>query len=71
MLGAFLIQNIYGIVLDRFPVTNGGYSIDGHQIAMGIMVVFVLVALAWFFACPHMIKTHVSGSVSESDVQTG
>src|SRR5262245_26274370 len=71
MLGAFLIQNIYGIVLDRFPVTNGGYSIDGHQIAMGTMVAFVLVALAWFFACPHMIKKHVSGSIRGSDVQTG
>jgi hypothetical protein len=57
MLGAFLIQNIYGMVLDRFPAPDGGYSTEGHRAGVGIMmIVFLLMALAWFFVCPHLGK---------------
>lgn len=57
MLGAFLIQNIYGFILDQFPATNGGYSVEGHRVATGILIVFLLMTLGWFFASPRIIKT--------------
>ncbi len=50
VLGAFLLQNAYGLVLDWFPATNGGYSTEGHRVAVGILVVLVLLALGWYGA---------------------
>jgi predicted MFS family arabinose efflux permease len=56
MLGAFVLQNAYGLVLDLFPATNGGYSIEGHRAGMGIMLLFLLLAIGWFFLSPHLLK---------------
>ena len=56
MLGAFLMQNIYGIVLGLFPAPNGGYSIEGHRIGMGIMIGALVTALGWFFVASNIIK---------------
>jgi MFS family permease len=56
MLGAFVIQNIYGMVLDWFPATNRHYSIEGHRLAIGILIIFMLLALAWYFASSRLTK---------------
>lgn len=70
MLGAFIIQNVYGMVLDRFPAANGGYSVDGHRAAIGALIVFLLVALGWFYAAPHMTKRQNAASAPDSDART-
>src|SRR5262245_23955982 len=57
MLGAFLIQNLYGIVLDLFPSGNGSYSIQGHRVAMGVIVLLLLTALAWFAIASRLIRS--------------
>ncbi len=56
MLGAFLFQSLYGVVLDRFPTTGAGYSIVGHQYAMGILLVFLLLAIGWFIFSSRLIQ---------------
>jgi MFS family permease len=57
MLGAFLIQNLYGIVLDLFPSGSGSYSIQGHRVAMGVIVLLLLTALAWFAIASRLIRS--------------
>lgn len=69
MLGAFLNQNVYGMVLDQFPATNGGYSIEGHQVGMGVLIVALLAALGWFFIASHMIKKQNAVSVQDSKTE--
>jgi hypothetical protein len=59
MLGAFLFQNIYGMVLDRFPAPDGAYSTEGHRAGTGIMIVFLLMALAWSLVSPHLGKAQL------------
>lgn len=54
VLGAFLLQNAYGIVLDRFPTTNGAYSAEGHRVALAILIFFVLLALGWYRMAPKL-----------------
>lgn len=63
MLGAFFIQNMYGMVLDRFPATNGGYSMEGHRFAIGLLILLMLAALAWYFVASRLIKTQNAFSV--------
>jgi MFS family permease len=70
MLGAFFIQNIYGMVLDWFPAINGGYSIEGHRFAIGLLILLLLVALAWYFVASHLIKTQSAVPISGSKAQT-
>ena len=48
LLGMILAQNIYGWVLDQFLGTNGNFAIEGHQLGMGIMVLWLLVTLVWY-----------------------
>ena len=48
MLGAFLIQNLYAAVLNRFPATNDGYSIEGHRVGMALLIVLATIAMGWF-----------------------
>ncbi len=31
LLGGFVIQNIYGFVLNQFPATEAGYAAAGHR----------------------------------------
>jgi MFS family permease len=57
MLGAFLIQNLYGIVLDLFPSGGGNYSIQGHRVAVGVIVFLLLTALAWFAIASRLIPS--------------
>ena len=49
LLGMILAQNIYGWVLDQFLGTNGNFAIQGHQLGIGIMVLWLLVTLVWYF----------------------
>jgi MFS family permease len=57
MLGAFLTQNIYGLVLQEFPSSNGSYSAEGHELAMKLLTFALLAALAWFVAASYWIKS--------------
>ncbi|MBT3551384.1 MAG: MFS transporter [Rhodospirillaceae bacterium] len=56
LLGAFLVQNIYGFVLDRFPNTETGYAPEGHRLAMGINFGILVVTLAWYFVFGAIIR---------------
>ena len=58
MLGGFAVQNIYGLVLERFPSTNGSYAVEGHQLGMGVLVLLLIAALTWYLASSHMLKNH-------------
>jgi hypothetical protein len=44
------------MVLDLFPATDAGYSTEGHRAGMGIMIVFLLMAIGWFFLLPCLLK---------------
>lgn len=66
MLGAFLSQNIYGMALDLFPAINGGYSIEGHRVGVGIMIGALLTAMGWFFIASHLIRKQNEVSLSDS-----
>jgi len=56
MLGAFVIQNLYGLVLRSFPSLNGSYAIEGHRLAMGTLTTLIVVALVWFVASTLLIR---------------
>ncbi|MEE8171764.1 MAG: hypothetical protein V3T62_02420, partial [Alphaproteobacteria bacterium] len=56
MLGGFVTQNIYGLVLDQFPSTNGSYAAEGHRMGLAVMIVLLLSAMGWFFASSRLIK---------------
>jgi MFS family permease len=62
MLGAFFIQNIYGIVLDRFPKTAGGYSIEAHSIGIGVIIVLLVAAMGWFFIAIRLIERRTAAA---------
>jgi predicted MFS family arabinose efflux permease len=49
LLGAFVVQNIYGVVLDQFPAAGAGYAAEGHSLAMAINLGLLVIALAWYF----------------------
>ena len=57
MLGAFLILNLYGVILDHFPAGSGSYSIQGHRVATGILILLLLAALAWFAIASRLIRS--------------
>jgi MFS family permease len=61
MLGAFLIQNLYGIVLDLFP-GSGSYSIQGHRVAVGLILILLLAALAWFAIATRLLRSKMPSS---------
>jgi len=46
--GAFLLQNLSGIVIQYWPTTNGHYPVIAYQTAFAINVVLQAVALIWF-----------------------
>ncbi len=54
MAGGFLTQNIYGIVLDQFPARDGGFSPEGHQAGMVVLLALLLAALLWFLISPRL-----------------
>ena len=54
MAGGFLTQNIYGIVLDQFPARDGGFSPEGHQAGMAVLLALLLAALLWFLISPRL-----------------
>jgi len=56
LLGGFVIQNIYGLVLGQFPATDTGYAAEAHRIAMGVNVTILVLALAWYFAFSAVIR---------------
>jgi MFS family permease len=56
MLGAFVLQNLYGLVLDRFPSADGSYAVEGHRLGMGMMLLVVVVALVWFLAASLVLR---------------
>jgi len=62
MLGAFLIQNLYGIVLDLFPSGSGSYSIQGHRVAVGLILILLLAALAWFAIATRLLRSKMPSS---------
>ena len=57
MLGAFVIQNLYGAILDLFPSASGSYSIEGHRIAIGVIILLLLTALTWFAVASWLISS--------------
>jgi len=57
LFGMVTTQNIYGWALDQFPNTNGSYAIEGHHLGMGIMLVLLVAALAWYLAVSWVFKS--------------
>jgi MFS family permease len=57
MLGAFLILNLYGVILDLFPAGSGNYSVQGHRVAVGVIILLLLTALAWFVIASRLIRS--------------
>jgi predicted MFS family arabinose efflux permease len=54
---AFLSQWGIGWVIDRFPQTAKGYDPAGYRAGFGLLLMFQLLALAWFFLlCPRRAK---------------
>ncbi len=56
LLGGFVIQNIYGFVLNQFPATEAGYAAEGHRMSMGVNFGILIIALVWYFAFSAAIK---------------
>lgn len=56
MVGGFVTQNLYGAVLDLYPASDGGYAPAGHRMGMGLMLLLLLAALAWFFTAPWVAR---------------
>ena len=49
-LAGFFLQSGIGLILDQFPVAaDGGYSAEGHRIALGMTISIQIAAFAWFF----------------------
>lgn len=57
MLGGFVFQNLYGIVLDQFPSVGASYDVVGHRVGTGIFFVLMLAALAWYFVAPRLLPS--------------
>ena len=45
---AFVLQSATGIIIARWPQTNGGYAVQAHEAAMTSGVCVQLLALGWF-----------------------
>ena len=67
MAGGFLTQNFYGIVLDQFPVLNGGFSPDGHRAGMAVLLALLLAALLWFLISPRLTARRLTARSATSD----
>ena len=65
MLGAYFLQNIYGLVLNKFPSTDGSYAVEGHRLGMGILILFLLAALVWFLTASLILKLRPPSEVPE------
>ncbi len=48
MLATFVLQSLYGIILDAFPQTQAGYSQMGHRVATATYAVMILATIVWF-----------------------
>ena len=65
MLGAYLFQSIYGLVLNEFPSTNGSYAVEGHRLGLGIIILFLIAAFVWFLASSLILKMRPRRVVQE------
>ena len=45
---AFVLQSATGIIIARWPQTNGGYAVQAHEAAMTSGICVQLLALGWF-----------------------
>jgi hypothetical protein len=46
--GAFALQSLMGLIIEQWPVSGGHYPADAYKSALGLVLGFELVALAWF-----------------------
>jgi MFS family permease len=46
--GAFALQALMGLIIEQWPVSGGHYPADAYKSALGLVLGFELVALAWF-----------------------
>ena len=56
MLGAFVIQNVYGLILRSYPSSNGRYAVEGHRLGMEVITILLVAALSWFAASTILIR---------------
>lgn len=53
-LSGFLLQSGIGLTLGQFPIgADGGYSPEGHRVALTAIVALQTLGLAWFFLASH------------------
>jgi MFS family permease len=46
--GAFLVQELVGIVIDHWSIEGGHHPMIAYQVAFGVVLAFQLVAWIWF-----------------------
>lgn len=46
--GAFLVQELVGIVIDHWPIEGSRHPMIAYQVAFGVVLAFQLVAWIWF-----------------------
>ena len=46
--GAFLVQELIGIVIDHWPIEGGHHPMVAYQVAFGVVLAFQLAAWIWF-----------------------
>jgi predicted MFS family arabinose efflux permease len=49
MLGSFVLQNVYGIVLDQFPSDGAHYAREGHRVGTALNLTLLVLSIGWYF----------------------
>jgi MFS family permease len=70
--GAFLVQELVGIVIDHWPIEGTRHPMIAYQVAFGVVLAFQLTAWIWFMwpraqgaSSPHLRRYSMEAMVVE------
>jgi MFS family permease len=61
--GAFVLQEVIGWIINRWPAHDGHYPAIAYKTALGLMIVLQIVAIIWFAHFDQKLRTFVAKGI--------
>jgi MFS family permease len=58
--GAFVLQEVIGWIINRWPAHDGHYPAIAYKAALGLMIVMQIIAIIWFAHLDQKLRTFVA-----------
>jgi hypothetical protein len=61
--GAFVLQEVIGWLINRWPAHDGHYPAIAYKTALGLMIVLQIIAIIWFAHLDQKLRTFVAKGI--------